>query len=114
MKMPINCPFCGDVLNTEYPTSEVPEIEFKTCARRTTHYVRFIFIHNIMGEDEVYEIILRISDSPLTYVKWIFMVERVRVVADGVKNDIYLPWWEPDLSDYYKLMKKVKTYMLFS
>lgn len=105
MKLPTHCPICNDVMITEF----VPLKVSKFCGHRPTHYIKFIAFET----DDVFEIILRISVSPMSYIKWVFPSELLRIETAGL-DLMYLPWFEPDLTNYNKLLDKIKTYLLFS
>jgi len=47
------------------------------------------------------------------YAKWLFRAKEVRVETED-KANVYLPWFEPDFSNYNALVDKIKTYILFS
>lgn len=107
MKLSTHCPFCNDVMITEFTgTYKVS----KFCAHRPTHYIKFIALET----DDVFEIIIRISVNPMSYAKWVFTSKSLRVEMTSISTPLYLPWFEPDLSNYNKLLQKLKTYMVFS
>lgn len=108
MKLPILCPFCNDVMLTNYPINEA--LISKECSKRPSHGIKF-FAEVI--NSEVYEVIVRTLPIPLTYVKWLFKGQYVRIETVG-KETVRLPWFDPDLSNFNKLVDKVNTYLVFS
>jgi hypothetical protein len=121
VNLPINCPTCGKVLLTEYSKHSGSETILKTCYS-VDHYIKFA-AH--AESNIVYEIIIRLSTTyPMKHVKWLLGAQMVRVEYTRVREPgdstytktvtTYLPWWEPDLTNYSKLVEKVKTYLLFS
>ncbi len=122
MNLPVNCPTCGRVLLTEYSKHVGSETILKTCYS-VDHYIKFAAHEE---SNIVYEIIVRMSSSyPTKYVKWLLGAKMVRVEYQKAREPgipslppktvtTYLPWWEPDLTNYAKLVEKVKTYLLFS
>lgn len=111
MKLPIRCPFCNDIMLTDFLVKGMGEVKY--CNLRPSHHIRLS--SRFDSDDEVFEIILRISIEPVTYIKWLFASESVRVEIPGIgAKPLRLPWFDPDLSDYNKLMEKIKTYLLFS
>jgi hypothetical protein len=109
MKLPIDCPFCNNIMITDFPVGSDNFIS-KECFKRLDHKIKFI---STPVNDEVTQIIIRISDKPITYAKWIFNKSVVRIESSS-KQNIYLPWFEPELNDYCKLVDKIRTYVIFS
>jgi|SRR5208283_2695592 len=110
MKTPINCPFCGDVLRSEFPTTfeNISMLE-KKCDKKLNHKITF---HTYTNNDD-YISFIRIPLSGDTSVYWYFGSYTVEIITNG-KLDLILPWFEPDLSNFTNLIDKVKTYLLFS
>jgi hypothetical protein len=110
MKTPINCPFCGDILRSDYTNSyEGISILQKKCDKKLNHKITF---HPFVGNEDYVNYI----DIPLvgnSYIQWFLGAFQVEIITDG-KLDVALPWFEPDLSNFTKLMNKIKTYLLFS
>lgn len=110
MKRFPNCPFCGDpLLNRDHGI-----IEHQSCKKHPTHQLQVV----IGNDDEVQKISVLVSFEPIIWVTWHFLSEEVRVhnfnkVLSKIMGDP-LPWFEPDLTDYHKLVDKLKTYILFS
>ncbi|HEY5268308.1 MAG TPA: hypothetical protein VII94_04195 [Candidatus Saccharimonadales bacterium] len=106
MKIPVKCPICGDVMMTRFE-----RIMYKICSTHINHGIQFISNDDCFT---VRQVILRVSTSPFIYAKWIFNAEIIRIETEGTLNNIILPWFEPDLSNYKKLLEKIKTYILLS
>jgi hypothetical protein len=109
MITPIHCPFCGDVLLTTYKGDSVL---LKTCDRRIGHEISYFA--NV-PTDTVYKVKIRIDGTPVKYVTWVFTKKELFLIArTGQSNITYLPYFEPDLTNYNKLVDKIRTYILFS
>lgn len=108
MKLPIVCPVCGDIMLTEFEDRIVANPS-KKCNKRLSHSI----ICYSDSNDDVSQIILRICSPSLTYVKWLFYGKYVRIEAENAQT-IRLPWFDPDFTDYRKLLDKIKTYIIFS
>lgn len=124
MKVPINCPVCGDpFVNHDNNTPEYRgKISNKTCSRRLNHVLELSYDHNT---DEVLSAHLTYDRTNMNYVVWFFDVHHVWVSKrvwipkgngfyEGEAKNLQLPWFEPDFSNLKKLVQKIKTYVLFS
>lgn len=114
MKAPINCPVCGDpMLNTFPPAEDMHDSGkvTKTCTLRLNHKITII----AEGE-EVSQMSIDLGNG--LEAIFLFLLNKVWVQPTRAnKNKIdytILPFFEPDLSDYKKLVNKVKTYLVFS
>ena len=110
MNFPTNCPLCNSKLVISPVSSQIHMSAYCNC-ETTWNFIRIESRHH-----EVTEIILRISPvntSPFMYAKWLFRAKEVRVETED-KANVYLPWFEPDFSNYNALVDKIKTYILFS
>lgn len=108
MKVPINCPLCGDpLINDERPIQNVCT---KECRRRLSHILE---IDYDTETDEVVNIVLTYDRTTKSQVFWFYRSEEV-TAASAASKDLQLPWFEPDLSDLRKLVQKIKIYILFS
>ncbi len=109
MKAPIHCPVCGDpLLNIFPPAEDLTNRVTKICSRRVNHNIVFL-----VEDDEVSQMAIDIGNG--LQAVWLFLLEAVWI--QGIKKDkevMVLPFFEPDLSNYRKLVNKVKTYLLFS
>lgn len=110
----INCPKCGDPLINDF----LPENKIrKHCKKRLDHQFQCI----ISASNELEAFSITISMDPLTRVGWEFNQKKC-VVNVGTIQDIIrrkddgfqLPYWDPDLSNWEELVRKVKAYLTFS
>jgi hypothetical protein len=106
------CPFCNDVmLNREMTT----EHTLKSCKKHPNHRI------DAVSDDttnEIYAISILINNNPTIWATWHFLDQEIRIhnyskTISKILGDA-LPWFEPDLSDYCKLINKIRTYILFS
>ena len=110
MKLPIKCPYCGDILSTEF--SATPGISItNACAKRVTHAFHF---HGDEQTNEVTMISIRLNNSPLTYARWDYTAKVLSIYKIGDPTRTFLPFFEPNLSDYHVLISKIKGYLVFS
>ncbi|MGI0059743.1 MAG: hypothetical protein ACREBJ_08230 [Nitrosotalea sp.] len=87
-------------------------IFIKVCKRRVTHEISYFAD---VPTYEVYKATIRLNGEPIRYVTWIFTKKELFVMArSGKPNIMHLPYFEPDLTDYNKLVDKIKTYVVFS
>jgi len=112
MRAPIKCPVCGDpMLNTFPPAEDMDNRVTKSCTRRIDHKITMI-----ADGDEVSQMSLDLGNDQEAV--WLFTLNAVwiqaRLHSKNPKNTVVLPFFEPDLSDYKKLVDKVKTYLVFS
>ncbi len=112
MKLPAKCPTCGDPLITDY--NGVYTIINK-CFKYIDHRIE---IKARQSDDEVYQISILLSGIPLRWAIWHPLVKELvihRVDKDKSETSgTPIPYFEPQLSDYPKLIDKLKTYIVFS
>lgn len=110
MKLPINCPICGDVMMTtfEQGASSYSAI-IKTCDKRLNHKIKIAsaFTNN----DLVRYINLEYDFN--TKFNWLPIVGLLSLYVKGQYKE-RLPYFEPDFSDYPKLLNRLKTCLVFS
>jgi|ERR1035437_6059815 hypothetical protein len=113
MKIPINCPFCNDVMLTDYTEyfHDNKESIHKICSSKIDHSVQYVAW---TYDDFVYEIILRIALKPLKYAKWLMGIKVLRIDTDNKTGSLYLPWFDPNSMNHKQIIEKLKTYILFS
>lgn len=114
MKTPINCPICGDPLLNIFPPAEgigQPEQITKHCSRRVTHNLAMI-----CDGDDVLSVSIGINSTNQLQARWLFNLKEVWIWEgqSSMPPDLRIPWFEPDFSDYKKLLNKIKTYVVFS
>lgn len=113
MKLPIKCPFCNDIMITTFSGDF---IIVKICQKRMAHYIEF---QAYIKTNDVDHMAIRISSIPLQIANWSYSDNErplFWVVTHGGYSgsaSIFLPFFNPDLSDYKKLVAKIKTYLLF-
>lgn len=111
MKAPINCPVCGDpMLNIFPPAEDLSDKLTKTCNRRLNHKIAM----DVSG-DNVNSLSIDLG-SGLEAV-WLFYPDKqVLWVVKALKGShvLHLPWVEPNLAQYSKLVNKLRTYVVFS
>ena len=112
MKAPTHCPVCGDaMLNTFPPAEDLNDRVTKSCTRRLDHKITMIVDGN-----EVSQMGVDLGNGQEGI--WLFTLNALWIQAaissKNPKNTVVLPFFEPDLSDYKKLVEKVKTYLVFS
>ncbi len=111
MKMPTHCPCCGDPLVNEFRSTIVKEYLHKSCRSRLDH--KFACTSNDEPYDTMYSMGIEIDTQNLIRVNWMFERKEMFVCRD--EDDVHsLPYFEPDLSDYRKLVDKLRTYVMFS
>lgn len=110
MKRFSNCPVCGDaLLNQDHGI-----LTYQSCKTHTTHQLQMITGSN----DEVQKLSILVGFEPTIWATWHLLSQEIRVhnynkTISKIIGDP-LPWFEPDLSDYNKLVDKIRTYILFS
>lgn len=104
MIMPVNCPLCGDPLVNEFFVRLK-----KTCNNKLNHVI--IYYSSFSNQDIVgsIKLILNTKNEAIwTLANMTFSIKNYN------GSLIYLPWFEPDFSDYPRLLNKIKTYLVFS
>ena len=87
----------------------------KTCFTNPSHHVK-LTSRDIDNEIVHIEILIG-TESPV-WALWDFVDKTVKICKKALltskKDYTELPWFEPDISNYPKLVDKIKTYILFS
>jgi hypothetical protein len=112
MKAPIKCPCCGDpLLNIFPPAEDLTNKHSKYCNRRVTHSIAMI-----VEDDEVTSLSIGISHKTQLQATWMFGMREIWVLDPSNKDKIVttIPYFEPNLADYRRLINKIKTYLVFS
>jgi hypothetical protein len=111
MKTPIDCPFCGDPLLNDFREAAGGIIYLtKTCNKRIDHTIKIRACR--LDNDYVDWICIPYSDN--TNVLWYMGTGSLILNNTSSGSDYRLPFFEPDLSNYKKLVQKIKIYLLFS
>ena len=121
MKVPNKCPCCDEPLLNEYYELGAEKTSYlrQTCQSKIDHHIIF---QSIQGKDnEVAKVIIYIKQSaPTVRAIWDLQRLQLTIVKNGQEIDssfqkyTEIPFFEPDLSDYSKLLDKLKTYLIFS
>ena len=112
MKAPTHCPVCGDpMLNTFPPAEDLSNKVTKSCTLRLNHKITLI-----AEGDEVSQLSIDLGNG--LEAIFLFLLNKIWVQSNksntiGIDYTI-LPFFEPNLSNYKKLVEKVKTYLVFS
>jgi hypothetical protein len=107
MKMPTHCPFCKDVMLTDY--EQMWEVLHKKCSRRLGHNIEFVA--EVHDNDTVDVIAIKVNHKKI--IMW-SLFHRTLTIKSTDALEYQLPFFEPELFSYPKLMGKLKTYMVFS
>lgn len=117
MKSFKNCPCCGDpLLNDAVRDNQLLTESFRrSCLKHLDHKFTTLVDPN---KDEVVAMGIEVDPKEMVRFQWNFK-KKVAFVAKGLpkqaeKNAVYLPYFEPDLSDYHRLVAKLRTYLTFS
>lgn len=109
MKLPVKCPYCGSIMITSfegvYSTSKI-------CALILDHWIR-LSAYN--ADDNIFAIRIRVDNRKdiLSHAYWNFNDKELNF--DSTRGEqINLPWFDPDLSNYPKLCERVKLLVLLS
>ena len=76
-----------------------------------------MMFRDVREDPPAYQVqVIIINTSPTIYVTWDFVLQRVYITKkeEFKAVDQTIPWFEPDLTNYNKLINKVKTYLVFS
>ena len=114
MKMPKNCPICnGPVLNKfrDNPAPRSFALE-KTCSDKIDHL--FYCASKSVDNDEAYVISVSFNSTRTKSAMWLPGEKKLWVTGGNSATKTLIPYIEPDFSDYRKLCKKLKTYLVFS
>lgn len=117
MNLPIKCPICNKIMLTTYHESYSDSMFLtKSCNQNITHKLEFNNYNS--NSDQVYSIKFSAAFFPKVYMVWNFgnklfsvIKENNREFAAPIVND--MPVFNPDFSDYRKLIEKVKIYLTF-
>lgn len=111
MTPPTQCPCCSrNLLNENMPTVGLAYWR-KSCYWMPNHK---IIIHTIPGNDDaVHRITIRVREGLM--ISWDLKEQTCWLSKSmDLEWNQMLPFFEPDLSDYKKLMNRIKIYILFS
>lgn len=108
MKSFIKCPKCHrPLLNEAVTTRDGKEVWYKKCIS-ISHGITCVVDDN----DEISTIIIVIDVNSHVIANWRMDNETLCVVKG--KSVTNIPFFEPDFTDYDKILQKLKTYITFS
>ena len=83
----------------------------KECKLRLNHFIKLSAYLN----QNVFNIKILIDNKKnlLLHAYWEYNQKQIYVGSTGI-SDLILPWFEPDLSQYPKLVKRIKLLILLS
>lgn len=102
----VSCPICDKILQRRENTWLYID---KSCNNR--HH-NLTIRHTESGDLAVIE--LSVKDLKRQLIKWNFANKTLTIIDLKTTNISKLPWFEPDLYLYEQLIKKLKTYIVFS
>jgi len=98
------------MVNSYYYWNDGSKNLIKSCNKNITHSVTFTSL--IRDHDEVNKI--TIPWGPDCSFRWaLHAEEKYKLILQHKKGETKLPFFEPDLSNYRKLVNKLKTYLVF-
>jgi hypothetical protein len=122
VKPPAKCPYCGSPMLNDYTDSLInATLLNQSCVMHLDHAIK-IRSHADNKNYRVHTIMVRIAIGPPgTWAMW-NLDELTLVVAkgslltpEGMRNrGTSVPFFVPNLSDYPKLVDKIKTYIVFT
>lgn len=124
---PSDCPFCKQPLENIFQ-SVGPNTEawYKFCKSMPNHKIQYI--HDLTS-DYLTDIRVWLDIANEVMIDWNYENRILSVWYRKYKGEklsyqgkpvtvtgkvLYLPWFEPDLSNHQELINKIKTYVLFS
>lgn len=115
MQLPILCPACNQpLLNNykDYPTNRPYRLE-KSCRIKPDH---IFFCASKKGcDDEIGFLKITIDTNKMLTFNWELNIKRLYFTTGYMPNIITdIPYFEPDLSNYIKLVKKIKIIVPFA
>jgi len=117
MKIFEYCPFCQSLLQSRDNGNISVIKKCLVCQKIDVTFKSFRFREDpSYNGNDVYCVEIVISDT--LRVGWWLEARKMYIYnpqpPSGLVGYLYLPFIEPDFSDYLKLCKKIKTYALFS
>lgn len=114
-----NCPSCQKPLVNDTIVSVRGERLRQTCTKNLDHK----FILDLDEKDQICRLSIGIDVGDKIRFTWIcsraeFFVSKIvfteKGSRKGFRHTLDLPYFEPDLSDYPRLVQKLRTYLIFS
>jgi hypothetical protein len=117
MKAFTHCPKCKNpLLNTLVKLRNGSEVWRKSCVNQVDH--NFMSLTKMGDDDELSSMGLTLNFKTQIKITWDLNIKRIYVTKGDFKlltnEGQQIPWFEPDVSNYSKLVEKLKTYVTFS
>jgi hypothetical protein len=118
MNIPIKCPCCNKILlNQQNSLGTADSIVWKKlCVDNPNH--KFILVWNIKTE---HIISLIVSNSTNLFYKFLPLENKIAIFSNLAgatskrsKTNTQIPYFNPELNNWNKLLNKLKTYTIFS
>jgi hypothetical protein len=107
--MPSKCPICNKPMMNSYKLLVDGTEQLILKCNGISHMIRFY--SSTHDHDEVTWVSLLANNK---VIDWEPSIKRLGVSDVKDENEIVIPYFEPDFSDYKKLLSKIKTYLVFS
>lgn len=111
MRTPYRCPKCGGPLLNQ---AMITHWAMK-CVKHLTHY---IVIYTPSTSDQIdmitIAVIMGTSMMDRVYASWDFPGQVLTISNGYLESNQVIPFFEPNLSEYDKLIQKMRTYLTFS
>ena len=112
MKLPINCPICNSPLLNEYQNHITGGVELRKKCLSINHQ---LFIRADQPYENIALLSLRLGYNSFIYWDYENMdLQKSCFILTEQKPILTLPWFDPDFSNYKKLLNKIKLYCVFS
>lgn len=116
MNIPASCPICNALLQ-DYKDDILADHETVKRCFDEKHHISFLIINKELNQVSISFDIEAGQDAVwfnLNTALPIFAIVKTNAQGVGRFSHQLLPYFEPDLSDYPKLINKIKIYLLFS
>lgn len=116
MKSPTNCPSCNDILRNNFldPNGiKVTRIE-KICDKHLNHQFR---CYQYADADTIFAIDIEIDKENRIHAFFQLSIKSISIYRGNklvARDALKLPYFEPDLANYSKIVEKLRTYVLLS
>lgn len=98
------------MLNIFAPAEDLVNSVTKYCERRVDHRIVMYVL-----DDNVNCVTISLDNKNKLKATWLLEAKGLSVWTEGPDSvKTHLPYFEPDLSNYKKLVNKIKTYLVFS
>ena len=116
MKSITQCPFCSGILRNNFldvnPT-KVSRIE-KICDKRVDHKFK---TYEYDKSDNIFALEIEIDKEGKVHAFFQLAMKQIMIYKGNkliARDCLKLPYFEPDLTNYNKIVSKLKTYILLS